>query len=160
MASEWTNFFVAQVGASAALLGLLFVSLSINISKILSIKQLPGRALLALMLLFAVLMISLLLLLPNQPATMIGGMILIVSGTLGVAGAYFQVAAFRSMPAHRVSVALNGTLLVLSVLPYCIGAQRIAYGDWSAVIWIAVGMMFSFLKAVTDTWVLLVEINR
>jgi modulator of FtsH protease len=160
MASEWTNFFVAQVGASAALLGLLFVSLSINISKILSIKQLPGRALLALMLLFAVLLISLLLLLPSQPVAVIGGTIMVVFATVAIAGTYFQIAAFRSMPAHRMNVVLNGTLLAFSVLPYGIGALHVARGDWGAVIWIAVATMFSLLKAVMDAWVLLVEINR
>jgi hypothetical protein len=33
--SEWGNFFIAQVGASAALAGLIFVGVSINLERIL-----------------------------------------------------------------------------------------------------------------------------
>ncbi|HEX3901634.1 MAG TPA: hypothetical protein VH853_02220 [Polyangia bacterium] len=40
----WESFFVAEVGAAAALTGLLFVAVSINLSKVLAFPQLPGRA--------------------------------------------------------------------------------------------------------------------
>ena len=42
---HWTDFFVAKVGATAALSGLIIVAVSINIQRILSIPHLPGRAL-------------------------------------------------------------------------------------------------------------------
>ncbi len=41
----WENFFVAEVGASAALAGLIFVGVSINLNRILSLPRLPDRAL-------------------------------------------------------------------------------------------------------------------
>ena len=40
---EWHDFFLAQVGAAAALLGLLFVALSINLQRILSIIEKDER---------------------------------------------------------------------------------------------------------------------
>ena len=40
----WTDFFVAEVGAAAALAGLLVVAISINIAKIMGFPLLPGRA--------------------------------------------------------------------------------------------------------------------
>jgi hypothetical protein len=43
--SEWTDFFVAGASASAALAGLVFVAVSINIDRILRIQGLPSRAL-------------------------------------------------------------------------------------------------------------------
>jgi hypothetical protein len=64
----WANFFIAQCGASAALLGLLFVSASLNLSQILAYPQLPGRALLAMLLLLTVLIVASLMLVPGQPA--------------------------------------------------------------------------------------------
>jgi hypothetical protein len=41
---DWANFFVAEVGASAALTGLIVVAISVNLSKILAYEQLPRRA--------------------------------------------------------------------------------------------------------------------
>src|SRR6185312_6154219 len=41
---EWTDFFVAEVGASAALAGLVIVAISINVTRIISYPWLPGRA--------------------------------------------------------------------------------------------------------------------
>ena len=43
-AAEWESLFVAEAGASAALAGLLFVALSINLERILKGIGLPGRA--------------------------------------------------------------------------------------------------------------------
>jgi|GEM_PF-5291833 len=43
----WEKFFIAKVGALAALLGLIFVGVSINLVRIISIPGLPNRALLA-----------------------------------------------------------------------------------------------------------------
>ncbi len=43
-ASSWGSFFVAETGASAALAGLLFVAMSINLRRILEFPSLPGRA--------------------------------------------------------------------------------------------------------------------
>ena len=40
----WDSFFVAGTGAAAALTGLVFVALSINLTQILSAPGLPGRA--------------------------------------------------------------------------------------------------------------------
>ena len=42
---HWSDFSVAVVGAFAALTGLLFVAVSINIEQILAVGALAGRAL-------------------------------------------------------------------------------------------------------------------
>ena len=53
--AQWSNFYVAVAGASAALTGLIFVGVSISLAKILSIPSLPNRALVSLILLLNVL---------------------------------------------------------------------------------------------------------
>ena len=43
-AEHWTDLFVAAAGASAALTGLVFVAVSINIERILRLAGVPERA--------------------------------------------------------------------------------------------------------------------
>ena len=45
---EWKDLFVAMAGASAALAGLLFVAISINVDRIVKYEGLPERGLEAL----------------------------------------------------------------------------------------------------------------
>ena len=63
---EWSDLFVAAAGASAALAGLVFVAISINIERILKFKGLPERGLETVLLLVAVLIVSMVGLIPGQ----------------------------------------------------------------------------------------------
>ena len=62
----WGDLFLAGAGASAALGGLLFVAVSINLDRIVALRSLPGAALGAIVLLVAVLMVSMVALVPGQ----------------------------------------------------------------------------------------------
>ena len=68
----WETFFTAQVAASATLVGLLFVGVSLNLAKILANAGLPNRALAGFYLLLAILIVSSLMLLPAQPPRFLG----------------------------------------------------------------------------------------
>ena len=86
---EWTDFFVASAGASAALAGLVFVAVSINVESILRYEGLPQRAL-ATVLLLSVVLISLIGLIPGQSRTALAaellgvglGMVLAIAGAV------------------------------------------------------------------------------
>jgi hypothetical protein len=80
--ATWTNFLSAEAGASAALAGLIFVAVSINIKKIIEYKGVPGRAAEALSLLIGVLLISTFGLAPNQSEKWLGSEILAIGGFL------------------------------------------------------------------------------
>jgi hypothetical protein len=71
-AAEWSDLFVASAGASAALTGLLFVAVSINIERILGFDGLPERALETLTLLLGVVVVSVVGLIPGQTRTASG----------------------------------------------------------------------------------------
>jgi modulator of FtsH protease len=76
---EWREFFVAQAGAAAALAGLVFVGVSINLDKIVAIPSMPSRALEAMVLLVAILVQSSLMLVPEQSLRALGFEVLAVA---------------------------------------------------------------------------------
>ena len=71
-ALAWHDFFIAAVRASAALLGLLFATISINLEHILKYPHLPGRAASTLGTLLTVLVICCFGLAPSQPTKAFG----------------------------------------------------------------------------------------
>src|SRR5215468_25862 len=76
--ADWANFFVAEVGASAALAGLVVVAISINLSRILSFPQLPARAAESLLMLTGALMLASFGLMPGQAIAVLGAEILAI----------------------------------------------------------------------------------
>lgn len=79
--AAWDGFAAALVGANAALAGLVFVAVSINIRRILSVPRLPGRAGETVILFLGALCECALVLIPHQPVTALG-FELLISGTL------------------------------------------------------------------------------
>jgi hypothetical protein len=161
MIEAWANFFVAQCGASAALLGLLFVSVSLNLTRILSFPQLPDRALVVLLLLFAVLVLSSLMLMPGQPIQVVGIEVLAMGATIcGLTSALGIRSARRASAELRWTFIRHLALLEIATLPYIVAGILLTYGAVAGFYWLAGAMILSFVKSVADAWVLLVEINR
>lgn len=160
MSDEWQVFFAAQIGASAALLGLIFVGVSLNLERIVAAPALVRRALLALLLLLGVLLLGSLALIPGQPAALFAVELLVAGLALNGLGILVSRTAWRAPMTTRANIALNFVLSELATLPYLAAGLVLLAGGTGALGWIAAGMMLSTIKAVSDAWVLLVEINR
>src|ERR1700712_5931555 len=87
----WHDFMVATVGAAAALTGLLFVALSINVDQIIHLSRLPGRAATTLGMLLIVMISGMLILVPAQSDLLLG----IELGVLGICIGAFAARAMR-----------------------------------------------------------------
>jgi modulator of FtsH protease len=159
--NEWHDLFVATTGAAAALTGLVFVGVSINVTKILSFPNLSTRALLSLTLLMTILVVSILLLIPDQ-SLFITGIEVIITGII----AWFMMlrmdyAIYKT--AERRFRKLFFFQLVfdqVAVIPYTISGIIFLNGDTSGVTWLALAFILSFIKSMIDAWILLIEINR
>jgi hypothetical protein len=75
----WVEFGVAVAGAAAVLTGLVFVAVSINLERVLAVPGVPDRAGESVLMFLAVLIYSLVLLVPGQSTTALG-VELLVSG--------------------------------------------------------------------------------
>ena len=155
----WSDLFVAAAGASAALAGLVFVAVSINVERILKFEGLPDRSLQTVMLLVSVLVVSLVGLIPGQDNTALGLELL-------VCGVLFAVAIW-SRGVRSTDPALLGRLapdrvavILLGTLPIVVGGAALMAESGGGLYWIVVGIVFATLGAVANAWVLLVEILR
>jgi modulator of FtsH protease len=157
----WDGFLIAEVGASAALVGLIFVAVSLNLPKILESRALPSRALQALIFLGTVLILSSLLLITNL--SVMGAGIIILVGGLCLWGAtsrmdldtYHQVEA-----AYRGFAVRNAIFDQFAVLAYVLTGIAVLIWGTPALAGLGIAVAISFFKALMDAWVLLVEINR
>lgn len=157
----WTEFYVAQLGASAALAGLLFVGLSLNLSKIMSYHMLPDRAEVAFFLLIAVLVVAALFLVPGQPLWLYGAEVLAIGAFMCIFVLRVQVRIYRdTAPEYRRYEVLRFALSLGAVLPYPVAGALLLANNPTGLYWMVPAVIFSILKASSDAWVLLVEINR
>jgi modulator of FtsH protease len=159
--ARWEAFFAAQLAAAATLAGLLFVGVSLNLTKILDNPSLPGRALSGFYLLLANLIVASLMLVPDQPSTASGLEILIIGLALWGMVSRLDVGAIRRSTAeYRRYFVRHFFMFQLAVIPYLVAGVLVLAGAHGGLYWLAAAMVISLFVASTEAWVLLVEINR
>jgi hypothetical protein len=159
--NQWANFFSAMAESAATLTGLIFVGASINLSKILSMPALPDRALESLILLLNILLASAQALIPGQAPEALGWRLLIISGIVWLFMIYLDTRIWRKgEKKYRRHAVQNMIFTQLAILPFIMASIVIVCQGYGGIYWLVPGISFSFIKAVIDAWVLLVEIHR
>jgi len=158
--AEWSNFLVAEAGAAAALTGLIFVAVSINLAKILEYAGVSTRAGEAVMLLLGVLIVSSVALVPNQSDKVLGIELLAIGTVLWLVVTTKHIRFLRPPEHLWWWFALRVTLCQLATIPFCLAGLGLMFGWRGAMYWLLPGCVFSFVAGVYSAWVLLVEILR
>jgi hypothetical protein len=159
--AAWAAFFTAITGAAAALAGLLFVAVSINLDNIVKgTAMLPARAAETLAMLLFVVISSALALVP-QNVRLLGAEILAIAVPLTVITVRNQLTFQRQNPDSplRWSVsrmAASGVALG----PGAIAGISLAAHWGGGLYWLAPTALLGIAGAVYSAWVLLVEIVR
>jgi len=159
--NQWANFFSAMAESAATLTGLIFVAASINLAKILSIPVLIDRSLESIILLLNIILVSALALIPGISAHAEGAKFLMNGVVAWACMIYLDRRIWRNSEKEHKRHAIQNTIFSqLAVLPYIIGGIIVIYQGYDGIYWVIPGIFVSFIKAVIDAWVILVEIHR
>jgi hypothetical protein len=153
--------FATQAGVGAALTGLVFVALSINLKQILDVPGLAGRAAEALFLLVLPIFVGLAGVLPQTSVRAFGIEILVIGIIqFGAVTAFVRsgYAPSRGRPAREYRV--RSVLAEVAVTPTVVAGVLMVAGHPGGLWWQAAGTTLCIAVGILDAWVLLVEILR
>jgi hypothetical protein len=147
--------------AAAALTGLLFVALSINLRQIIANPGLIARAVEVLIVLSAALILSTLLLMPGQPTGAAAIEIIITAVAVSAVTARIQISTDRRALgisrlafATRIIGAHTGSFLLV------VGAISLLAQTGGGLYWVVPALLAMIVVSIIGAWIMLVEIVR
>ena len=163
---DWESFALAQVGASAALLGLVFVGISINLRDIVGSGSLVHRAAEAVILLGSVLVTSTVVLIPGQRRDVLSAeLILVACGLFTVIVFLQRDAVTRSGDPGRPgpppgSIAIRRACGLGAAVLIVVAGVTLATKAGGGLYWLPPAFLAAYAGSLTDAWILLIEILR
>ena len=159
--ADWSNYLAVQASVSATLTGLVFVAVSINLSRVLAIPGLPGRAAESLMHFFGALLISMTALIPGQTAVMLGTEVIALASVLWLLQTMIQIRYARLRTGHPRWWLITRIVQTQVVnLPFIAAGALLVQGSPGGMYWLVPGFLLSLISGVIEAWILLVEILR
>ena len=157
----WSGFFTAVTSAAAALAGLLFVAVSINLESILKDNtMLPSRAAETLAMLLFVVISGALALVP-QSVRLLGAEVLVIVVPLAAIIVRDQVRYRRQHPDSPLYWSVSRmTASGIALVPGLVAGISLAAHWGGGLYWLVPTALLGIAAAVYSAWILLVEIMR
>ena len=161
LSALWLDFAGAAVASSSALIGLLFVAVSINLEEILASSTLAERTLHTMILFTVAFVVGMLFLLPDQPRTVLGVELIMTGAAAGAALLWIN------RPGKRGEREPQWGWLLVRLVPsvtitifLIIGGLSLIAGVGGGLYWVAPAVIEAFLAGLVTVWILLIEIRR
>lgn len=164
-ASRWHDFFEAAAGGAAALSGLIFVAVSINLRDILKLEArvhssyLTGRALESLASILVVLAVSLVGLDPSVIVIELSAFVLFAAVVTAISPIRATV-AYRQTRVKPVAFTLRLVLATSLVATYAVASVTIFLGAGGGLQWLIPAFLLAIAISASNAWILLVEVLR
>jgi len=157
---QWHDLFVAMAGAAAALTGLIFVAVSINLEQVLKYPALPPRAVETLSILIGLLVLSVFVLIPGQSLTALGAEILVLGVVMGTALLVKRIRLPRASGQPLTWTVTPAGVILAAALPMAAAGISVLVRGGGGLYWLVAALILGFAGAVFNAWILLVEIHR
>lgn len=158
-AHEWETFAVAEVGAAAALAGLLVVACSINIERIIALPAVVNRLGATLTLFTGILVVGSVLLVPGLDHRLLGGLIAAVGAT--VTAMVYAQRGLRTISREYRKYTWNAAALgILAAVLMAVAGVAYATTAIGGLYWLVAAILIGFGIGLLNAWVALVEILR
>jgi drug/metabolite transporter (DMT)-like permease len=158
--ADWSNFLIAETGAAAALTGLIFVAVSINLQKIVEYPGVAARAGEAIALLTGILLAGTFGLAPNQSMRVMGGEFFTIGALLWLMTVTFHLGQLNRRRRPWWWLISRAFLCQCATLSFCVAGISLILGHPNGMYWLIPACVFSFVASMTSAWVLLIEIVR
>jgi hypothetical protein len=144
-----------RCGGAAALAGVLFVGLSLNLAEVLKYPGVPARAAVTLGPTIAILLTAIFVATPGQDLRVLAVEIAVI-GIFGalVAGLYQREERSRARAMYLTLLPLVPAVLLI------VGAVSLWLQRGGGLYWVTASVTTGFVAASANAWVLLVEIKR
>lgn len=163
----WHDFFVAMAGAAVAFAGLVLVSVSINLERIIKRPSLVVRSAGPLIILFFLFIASSIMLIPDQRVRLYGYELVvlavvfsIVTGTVLRRQGQDARQAVQAGLAPGNSFRLRAACCAITAVAMLMAGVMLALGNEKGAFFLVPAIVSGFLVSFVEAWVLLIEIDR
>jgi uncharacterized membrane protein len=157
---EWDTFAVVVGGSAGALVGLLFVAISIHAARMAASADLRGRAAQTLVIFAALLLIALLLAIPEQSQRVLGAEFLLLAALVATALIWLDRIARRTDSPRPVARALkNVNPSTLTAAGIALAGGLMVFGvDWADFALVPV-ICAAMVGGLASAWLLLTKLT-